>query len=672
MKNKLIILLLSVLGFVGSGILYSQTKGFDDTGMDKSIKPGDDFNLYINGSWLKYTEIPSDQSRWGSFVTLREDNNKNLRLIMEEAAAKKPASSEAEQKIGDFYASAMDTLNIEGLDFRPIQLYLNRIELIKDQKSLQRELAFMHVVGMNPLYTFFAYQDDKNSANVVAQFNQARLTLPEKGYYLDNDANKIKIRAAYSDYITNLFVFCGKKESDAREIAKTIIELETRLAKASKSAIDLRDPEANYNKLTKSQFAAITPNIDWPLTQKSLLIEEDTVLVGQPDYYKELNKVLVDVPMEVLKNYIKFQYISGFAPYLSTRFQKEAFNFAKEFSGQKQQQERAKRMVELVNGKLGELVGQVYVQRHFSPEAKTRMLELVKNLQSAYEARIRSASWMASETKEKAIKKLNGMILKIGYPDKWKDYSNLLINRKNFVDNIVSANIFEYTEMVKKLQGPVDKAEWLMTPAVVNAYYNPQTNEIAFPAGILQPPFFNMQADDAINYGAIGAVIGHEMTHGFDDQGRLYDINGNLGDWWTANDAKSYKERADKIVEQYNAYTVYDTIHVKGELTLGENIADNGGMAIAYDAFKNTPQGKSNDMIDGFTPDQRFFLGFGQIWRAKATQKFTLTMVNTNSHSPEQFRIKGTVSNFTPWYKAFNVEEGSKMYRTPKDRTQIW
>ncbi len=672
MKNNLIIFILTIASLAVSGISYSQTKAFDDTGMDKSVKPGDDFNLYINGNWLKNTEIPSDQSRWGSFITLREENNKNLKLIMEEAAGKKAAATEAEQKIGDFYASAMDTLNIEGQDYRPIQLYLNRTDLIKDQKSLQGELAFMHVLGMNPLYTFFAYQDDKNSSNVVAQFNQARLTLPEKGYYLDNDANKAKIRTAYADYITNLFVFCGQTEANAREIAKTIIDLETRLAKASKSAIELRNPEENYNKFTKAQFAAFTPNMDWALTQKGLLIEEDTVLVGQPEYYKELNKVLVETPMDVLKNYIKFQYISGFAPYLSTRFQKESFNFAKEFSGQKQQQERSKRMVDLVNGKLGELVGQVYVQRHFSPEAKTRMLELVKNLQKAYEVRIRSASWMADVTKEKAIKKLNGMILKIGYPDKWKDYSTLNIRRKNFVDNIVSANIFAYTEMVKKLQGPVDKTEWLMTPAVVNAYYNPQTNEIAFPAGILQPPFFNMQADDAINYGAIGAVIGHEMTHGFDDEGRLYDINGNLGDWWTAEDAKSYNERKQKIIDQYNAYTVYDTIHVKGALTLGENIADIGGMAIAYDAFKNTKQGKSNEMIDGYTPDQRFFLGFGQIWRAKSTQKNTINMINTNPHSPEEFRIKGAVSNFNPWYKAFNVDDKDKMFRSPKDRTQIW
>ena len=672
MKNKLIILSLTLFSMAFTNLIVAQSKSFDETGMDKSVKPGDDFNLYINGSWLKNTEIPSDQSRWGSFVTLREENNKNLRLIMEEAAAKKEGRTEAEQKIGDFYASAMDTLNIEGLDFRAILVYIDRVNLIKDQNTLQRELAFMHVMGMGPLYSFFAYQDDKNSSNVLAQFHQARLSLPEKGYYLDNDDNKLKIKQALSDYITTLFGFTGIKENDAREIAKTIIDLETRLAKASKSAIDLRDPEANYHKMLMKEFAAITPNIDWAVTQKGLLIEEDTVLVGQPDYYKEFSKVLVETPLDVMKNYIKFEYLSSFAPYLSSRFQKASFSFNKEFSGQKVQSERGKRMVELVNDKLGELVGQVYVNRYFPPEAKSRMLDLVKNLQKAYEARIRATTWMSSVTKEKAVKKLNGMTLKIGYPDKWKDYSSLAVKRKNFVDNIISANIFEYTEMVKKLQGPVDKNEWLMTPAMVNAYYNPQTNEIAFPAGILQPPFFNMQADDAINYGAIGAVIGHEMTHGFDDQGRLYDVNGNLGDWWTAEDAKSYKERADKIVEQYNAFTVYDTIHVKGALTLGENIADHGGIAIAYDAFKNTTQGKSNDMIDGYTPDQRFFLGFGQIWRAKATQKFTTNMINTNPHSPEQFRIKGTVSNFTPWYKAFNVEEGNKMYRSPKDRTQVW
>jgi len=664
-------LLASVI--IGSSIsLIAQSKGFDYTGMDKSFKPGDDFNQYINGTWLRTTEIPGDQSRWGSFITLNEENNKKLRLIMEEAAKAASEIGSPQQKIGDFYFSAMDTNTIERLDFDPVKKYFGRVDVIKDLKGIIKEASIMHTLGFDPLFGFYAYQDDKNSEKVIAQFGQASLGLPEKGYYFDNDANKEKIRVEYKNYISKLFEYIGYDKAKAGQTSKAIFEFETELAKVSKNNIELRDPEANYNKFTASQLAKMIPNLGFDNIQTNLRIQEDTFLMGQPEFYKSLNTILAKTSLQTLKDYLKLEYINGLAPYLSKRFQTVAFNFSKEFSGQKKQQERGKRMVNLVNGKLGELIGQVYVEKYFPAAAKTKMLELVKNLQAAYEVRIKQADWMDSVTKDKAITKLNGMLLKIGYPDIWKDYTKLQVTRTGFIQNVINGNMFSYMEMIAKLQKPVDKNEWLMSPAIVNAYYNPQTNEIAFPAGILQPPFFDIEADDAVNYGAIGAVIGHEMTHGFDDQGRLYDASGNLGDWWTKQDADNYKIKADKIILQYSAFTVFDTVHVKGDLTLGENIADIGGIAIAYDAFKQTAQGKGTDLIDGFTPDQRFFFGWGQIWRSKNTVKFQMNRINTDVHSPEEFRINGALSNFTPWYNAFDVKMDNKMYRKIEDRISIW
>ena len=666
-------ILLSVLSFfILLNTVQSQSKGFDYSGMDVTVKPGDDFNMYVNGKWLKETEIPGDQSRWGSFILLREESNKRLRSIMEECASKSANGSDVEIKIGNFYASSMDTNAINALDNKPVLQYLQRIDMQTNIRSLIVESAYMHTIGFSPFYTFYAYQDDKNSSKIAAQFNQPRLGLPEKGYYFDNDDNKKKIRESYLNYISSLFEYCGQTKEQASQTANKIFEFEKKLANASKTAIELRDPESNYNKMSASSLAALVPNLDFNYLQNSLLIQEDTFIVGQPEFFKALNQLIVQTPFNDLKDYLKFSYIQGLAPHMSKRFQEVSFNFSKEFSGQKTQAERQKRMVDLINSKIGELIGELYVKKYFSPQAKTKMLDLVKNLQTAYEGRINSADWMDQQTKTKAINKLNGMLLKIGYPDKWKDYTSLQISRNNFVQNIINSNKFEYMLMIDKLKKPVDRSEWQMTPATVNAYYNPQTNEIAFPAAILQPPFFDIEADDAINYGAIGAVIGHEMTHGFDDQGRLYDVNGNLGDWWTPADAKAYESKSKKVVDQYNAYTVYDTIHVKGELTLGENIADLGGLAIAYDAFRNTDQYKAGVKIDGYTPEQRFFLGFGQIWRSKNTRKFMLNRINTDPHSPEEFRIKGSLSNFTPWYKAFNVGPDHKMWKPESERIQVW
>lgn len=650
----------------------AQSVGFDYSGMDKSVIPGDDFNAYVNGKWINETEIPGDQSRWGSFNILIEENNKRLRGIMEEASTFPAGSSVNSTKIGSFYLSAMDTVNIEKLGATPVLTYLSKIDMVNSYRTIMTESGNMHTLELNPFFSFYVGQDDKNSAKIIAQFGQPRLGLPEKGYYLDNDANKVKIRKAYANYIETLFVGVGYTKTAAQNAATRIIELETNLASASRSAIDLRDPETNYHKMSKKDLYDMAPNIEWDYLQRSLLIEEDSFIVGQPEYFKAFSEILIKTPIADLKDYLKLKFITSEAPYLSKSFQDISFDFAKEFSGQKFQAERGKRMVNLVNSKLGFMVGELYVAKYFPPQAKSRMLELVKNLQVAYETRINAATWMDSQTKAKAITKLKGMLLKIGYPDKWKDYSSLEISKTDLVQNVLNSNIFEYKEMIAKLGKPVDKSEWHMTPAIVNAYYNPQTNEIAFPAGILQPPFFNIDADDAINYGAIGAVIGHEMTHGFDDSGRLYDVEGNLGDWWTENDAKSYKERSDKIVTQYDQYTVYDTVHVKGLLTLGENIADLGGLSIAYDAFHNTDQYKKGVSIDGYTPDQRFFLGFGQIWRSKGTKQFTLTRINTDPHSPEQFRIRGSLSNFTPWYHAFNVQPSNKMYRPESERVKIW
>jgi len=470
-----------------------------------------------------------------------------------------------------------------------------------------------------------------------------------------------------------LFVLTGSTKEEAAKYADNVLKLETSIANSHSTPVELRDPQKNYNKYYVADFQKLTPDMDWKALLGKMELKTDTILVGQPKYYQALNNLLKSQPIEVWKEKLKFDAINSATPALSKDFRTARFEFfGKTIQGLKEPKERWKAIVSSTDGNIGELLGQLYVKEHFTPEAKKRMLELVDNLQKVYKSRIEKLDWMSPVTKQKAVDKLQAFIKKIGYPDKWKKYDDVEITRGNYYANLQSADKHAYKEMINKLGKPVDKTEWGMTPPTVNAYYNPSINEIVFPAGILQFPFFDFGADDAINYGAIGAVIGHEMTHGFDDQGRQYDKDGNLKDWWTAGDATKFKDKAKKVTDLYNAFTLLDNQHVNGELTLGENLADIGGLAIAYEAFKLTSQGKSDKKIDGFTPDQRFFLSFAQVWRIKSRDESMRVRLKTDPHSPEMFRVNGPVYSMEPFYKAFNIPATAKMYVAPANRVGVW
>ncbi len=661
-----------------------RTQFFEVSGMDSSVKASEDFFLFANGGWMKTTKIPDDKTGWGSFYLLGEQNKKNLNHLLEEAANKKDnAPGSIEQKLGDFYASGMDTAAIEAKGATPLQPELQKIDAITDYKALINYAADGFKAGNGALFGFYVAPDDMNSTVNIAVLTQTGTGLPEKDYYLKNDPDKASIREEYVKYIAKLFQLTGSKEEDAKKAANEILALETAIAKTHRSAIELRDPHANYNKMTIAQLSKLQPEIDWNNAFERMGVKVDSLNVGQPDYYKALGGLLKNQPIAVWKNKMKFDYINGAAGLLSKDFRNASFEFyGKRLSGQKQQEARWKQVTNAADGGLGDLLGQLYVKNYFPPEAKKRMDELVSNLQKAFANRIDHLDWMSAETKAKAKTKLSTIMKKIGYPEKWKTYDDVTIDRSNYFANRESIDRHAYAEMIKKHGKPVDKTEWGMTPATVNAYYNPQFNEIVFPAGILQFPFFDPNADDAINYGGIGMVIGHEMTHGFDDQGCQYDEKGNMVNWWTKEDAAKFKAKTGMIVDQYNAFTLQfrskadstkmDTLHVKGALTLGENIADFGGVAIAYDAFKMTEQGKSDKKIDGFTPDQRFFLGLAQVWRIVKREEMQRMAINVDPHSPAHYRINGPLSNFEPFYKAWGIQVGDKMFRDEKDRAKVW
>ena len=527
--------------------------------------------------------------------------------------------------------------------------------------------------GSGFLFGFYVSPDDKISTKNIAHFDQTGITLPERDYYFKTDSASKKIRAEYLKYIAKLFTLTGDDTASAAKKAQDILKLETAIAQSHLTQVELRDPVKNYNKLTIAEFQKDIPDVDLKDAFKRMGFSTDSVLVGQPNYFKALNSLLKSQPIEIWKEKEAFGVMNDAAGDLSKPFRDAHFNFyGKVLNGQKEQQPRWKIMTENVDGGLGELLGQLYVEKYFTADAKKRMLSLVNNLLSVYKERIEKLDWMSPATKKQALDKLAAFTKKIGYPDKWKKYKDVTILRNAFYQNEQSIAKHNYKEMVEKVGKPVDKTEWGMTPPTVNAYYNPTYNEIVFPAGILQFPFFDKNADDAINYGAIGAVIGHEMTHGFDDQGRQYDKDGNLKDWWTKADADKFKQRVQVMIDQYDKFTVLNGLHVNGKLTQGENLADIGGLAIAYQAFKNTPEGKSDKKIDGFTPDQRFFLSFAQVWRIKNREETTRMRINVDPHSPEMYRVDGPVSNTAAWYKAFNIKPGDKMYRDEKDRVKVW
>lgn len=650
-----------------------QSNYFDKSGMDTAIHPGDNFFMYANGTWIKKSVIPDDQSGWGSFYTLYDENLKKLRTILDEVSAKtnhQPGT--AAQKVGDFYASGMDSAAIEKAGFEPLKPMLAKIDAVQDYKALINLLAASYQEGDGDLIGIYIGADERNSSKNILSLYQTGLSLPEKDYYTKTDSTTVMQRGKFLEHIANYFVLTGMAKEVAAQQAAAILKLETEIAKSHLAPVELRDPIRNYNKMAVTDLEKISPNVGWSNALQLMGIKTDSVNVSQPAYYKALSALLASQPIDVWKSKVRFDYIASNASLLSKAFVDERFSFNKLFSGAKVQEDRWKKMVSRTDDGLKDLLGQLFVEKYFPADAKKRMDELVNNLQTAFSKRINALDWMSDTTKQKAQEKLSTIMKKIGYPDKWKSYEDVNISRNDFYNNMRNIAKHDYKESINKIGKAVDKTEWGMTAPTVNAYYNPTFNEIVFPAGILQFPFFELKADDAINYGAIGMVIGHEITHGFDDQGRQYDALGNLTDWWTKTDGEKFNAKAKGVVEQYNAYTVLDSLHVNGALTLGENLADIGGLAIAYDAFKMTKQGQGSEQIDGFTPDQRFFLGYAQVWRLIDRPESMRTRITTDPHSPEEFRVNGPLTNFEPFYKAFGVTEKHKLFRAADQRAKIW
>jgi putative endopeptidase len=652
----------------------SAFKAIDPANMDTTVRPQDDFYHYANGMWIKNNPIPGSEVRWGAFNVLQDNSYKKLKVLLEEASAANAKKGTNEQKVGDFFATAMDSAAIEKQGLSTLTDELNLVSGIKTKDDVLAVAAQLQRKALAPMFTFYVYQDQKNSSAYIPYVDQGGLTLPDRDYYVNNDARSKEIRTAFVSHLEKMFTLMGDEESAAKANAQTIVRLETRLAKASKTRVELRDPQANYNKMTVAEVNKITPNIDWAKHFDRLkLSKSESFIVGQPKFLAELDKMIATENIDAWKTYLRWHLVASLADNLNNAFVQESFSFnGKVMNGAKEMKPRWKRVLGDIDNAMGEALGEVYVKKYFSDDAKKRCLEMVNNMQAVYRERIQKLDWMTDSTKTQAIAKLDVFITKIGYPDKFKDYSKLEIDRSSYARNVLKANEFAFDQMINKLGKPVDKTEWGMSPYTVNAYYNPTINEIVFPAGILQFPFFDPQADDAVNYGGIGAVIGHEMTHGFDDQGCQYDKEGNLKNWWTPTDEKRFKEKTTVLVNQYNAYTVLDTVHVNGELTLGENIADLGGISIAYDAFKRTAQGKANEKIDGFTADQRFFFGWAQVWRQNITKENLMQRIITDPHSPGQYRSNGPLSNMVEFYEAFGVKEGDKMWRPEAERLKVW
>ncbi|MCO5241683.1 MAG: M13 family metallopeptidase [Chitinophagaceae bacterium] len=644
----------------------------DFSSMDTTIKPGEDFFSYANGNWYRQTVIPSDQAGWSTVHVLFEDNRKKLHSMLDELAAGQTyAQGTPEQMMGDLYAGAMDSAAIDRNGYAPLADDLNRIEQITSVEGLVKECAYEYTVGDENIFGVFVAPDDRDATVNKLQFFQDGLSLPTRDYYLYEDSASVNIRNEFVQYVAGMFKAIGADSISALTDASAILELETKLAKAHVSQVELRDPVKNYNKFALKDLAVLAPEINWTAFITGYGVTTDSVLVGQPGYFKELSRQLKATPVRVWKNKLKLKLVEQ-AP-LGDPFEELKFSFySKMLRGIQERPARWKKATRMVNDLAGDLLGRLYVKKYFPEDAKKKMLVLVNNLQQVYESRIHKLDWMGDSTRQKALLKLKSFEKKIGYPDKWKDYAGVQIVRNNHFNNVRQLKIYKFRQELAKVDKPVDKTEWFMNAAEVNAYYNPSFNEIVFPAGILQPPFFDPAADDAVNYGAIGAIIGHEMTHGFDDQGRQYDADGNLRDWWTAQDAEQFKQRAKVVIDQYNAYTVLDSLHVNGALTLGENIADIGGLMIAYEAFKNTPQGRSDKKIDGYTPDQRFFLSYAVCWRSKFRDETIKERLLTDPHSPERFRANGSVSCMPEFYEAFAVQPGDKMYRADSIRVKIW
>ncbi|MEQ8359131.1 MAG: M13 family metallopeptidase [Cytophagales bacterium] len=651
-------------------------KYIDVANMDTTVRPQDDFFIYANGAWLDSNDIPASKSSWGSFNILAENNRKNLRKIVEAAANDSTAEEGSiTDKVGDFYDSGMDSLKIEELGISPLQAHLDRIDAVNSKEELLDAAAYLRSETVGTMFGMWVGQDEKNPEAYILNFYQGGLGLPDRDYYFKTDERSTMIQEEYKMHIAKMLEFTGYDQAGAEEAAQNVYELEKTLAENSRKRQDLRDAENNYNKYLLSDFDSELSNFQLTKFLNSLgLNEVNEIVVGQPEFYAGLNNALATIPLEDWKNYLKWNAISEHAEFLNNAIAQEDFHFYSTIlRGVPEMEPRWKRVMLTINGLMGEAVGQVYVKEYFPPEAKDVAMTMINDIQAAFKERIQTLDWMSEETKEKALVKLSTFVKKIGYPDKWTDYSSVEISADTYFQNVISASKFQQKENYEKLGKEIDRDEWFMSPPTVNAYYNPTMNEIVFPAGILAFPFFDFKADAAINYGGIGAVIGHELTHGFDDQGSKYDETGMLNNWWTDEDREKFDAKTQVLVDHYSNFTVLDTVHINGNLTLGENIADLGGLSIAYDALQKYYERNGRpEKIDDFTGNQRFFLSWAQVWRIKYTEDALMQRIMTDSHSPGMYRVNGVLSNMPEFYQAFNVEEGDKLYRPDEDRAKIW
>ena len=672
MKKLLYFLLALMLASGCNQAFYKDKNHVVLKGTDASRKPGDDFFMYANGIWYDTAAIPASQSGVGSYSFMNYPQRIRLQGILDSVSGSRNTDKSIAQQIGDFYASGMDTSAINKRGYDPIKPLLNRIDALSNVPSLLKLVVDEQKMGARSIIGFNVGPDNKRSTVNIAQFYQSGIRLPERAYYFKTDVPTINIQIAYKRYLSSLFELTGTDAATAEKNAAVAYEIEKQLATSHRTNIELRDVKANYNKMAVADLSKKQPNLNWASLLNDLGAKVDSVNVGQPAYYEKLDAMLKLVPLNDWKIYLKANALTSYSNFLSQPFTDASFAYTKILTGQAVKKTRAEEMVQAVDHSLGQALAQLYIKKYFPEDAKKRMAVLVDNLKKALEVRITKLDWMSDSTKLKAKEKLLAFTEKIGYPDKWRDYSNVVVKRDAYFENCLSANKNDYSYGLAKLGQPVDRTEWHTTPPTVTAYNNPPLNEIVFPAGILQSPYFDVYADDALNYGGIGMVIGHEITHSFDDQGSQYDKVGNVTDWWTKTDYEKFKARTQQVIDQYNLFTVLDSIHVKGALTVGENTADIAGVAIAYDAFKMTAQGRDTTKLDGFTPDQRFFISIARIWRVKTTDEFMRTYVNTNPHSPAKWRVNAPLMNFTPFYNAFNLQPGDKMYKPQKERITVW
>ena len=641
---------------------------------DTTIHANADFYKYVNGGWMKNNPIPGDESRWGSFDEVNKLRYSTLHEILDEAAADTKAEKGSNrQKVGDFYFTGMDSVNLNKQGIDPLKDELAMVDGIKDIKGMMSVIAHEMKNGSGPLYSVYAGQDDMNSSKIIVNVSQGGIGMPEKDYYFRKDPKSVDLRNQYVALIAYILQETGIDAASAKTKADNIMTFETSLAGASMSQVELRDPYASYHKMTVADLQKLNPSVDWKAHLAEMGISVDTIIVGQPAFFKLLEVQMKKTPMDVWKDYLKWNVIISNARYLSDSLSMKSFRFyGMALNGTKKMQPRWKRVLNTIDGSIGEALGEEYVKKAFSPDAKKRMIEMIDNMIATFHERIQANDWMSDSTKTKAISKLNKITRKIGYPDKWRDYSALTIDRNSYVGNILRANEFEWNYMINKIGKPVDRTEWGMTPPTVNAYYNPANNEIVFPAGILQPPFFDPNADDAINYGGIGAVICHEITHGFDDQGSQYDENGNLKMWWSKGDKDNFDAKAKKLGNQFLLYVLLDSMHVNPDLTMGENIADLGGAMIAYAAFKKTKEGQDTTKMEGYTPEQRFFISWTRVWRQNIRPDALISRLRTDYHSPGAVRGIAPITNMPDFFTAFNIKTGDAMYREDSLRVAIW